>query len=158
MAAAGFNATGLDLAPTAVKSAEKWYKNLPDGHSFAGKLAGSAVFRCGNFFDEHKKHAGEYDLIFDCTFLCALHPDVRIKWGKQMATLTKKGGELVTLIFPICKRTGGPPYAMTTTLVSGLLDEWFECVSIVDPLPKDLAHMMDNPFSATSALARWRRR
>ena len=160
LAAAGFNATGLDLSPTAVKSAVKWLENLSDGHPFAGKLfSGSATFRCGNFFDEHKTNAAAYDFIFDCTFLCAIHPESHAKWAEEMSKLIKKGGELVTLIFPIGKKEpSGPPFPMSTELVSGLLSKTFDQISMSNPLPKELLHMPDNPFSATSALACWRRK
>ena len=161
MAAAGFDATGMDLVPAAVKSAEEWYTNLPDGHALGGKLPGSVDFRCGNFFDEHKEHTGEYDLVFDCTFLCALNPATYAKWAEEMALITKKGGELVTLIFPIGKKSpDGPPYAMTPELLEGLLGEWFECVSMVNPLPDELSHkiLSKKGVGFASALAVWRRK
>ena len=159
LATAGFTATGLDLAPTAVKSAEKWLANLSYGQPFSENFPGSVDFRCGNFFDEHKTHAGEYDLVFDCTFLCALNPEAYAKWSDAMSKIIKKGGELVTLIFPIGKSTPtGPPYPMSTDLVESLLSREFDRISMRDPLPQNLSHMPGNGFNATSALACWQRK
>mmetsp|Transcript_4931 Transcript_4931/g.7624 ORF Transcript_4931/g.7624 Transcript_4931/m.7624 type:complete len:84 (+) Transcript_4931:436-687(+) len=49
-----------------------------------------------------------------------------------MATLVKEGtGRLVTLIFPIVDKQGGPPYAMSVKLVTDLVKgAGFELVSI----------------------------
>ena len=159
LATVGFTATGLDLAPTAVKNANNWLANITDGRPFSEKFPGSVEFRCGNFFDEHKINFGHYDLIFDCTFLCAIHPDAYIKWSEEMAKLIKKGGELVTLIYPINKKIlTGPPYPMSTELVSGLLSSNFDLVSMRNPLPKELHHLTSNRLNVTSALACWRRK
>ena len=159
MATVGFTATGLDLAPTAVKNANNWLKNISDGRPFSEKFPGSVDFRCGNFFDEHKINAGQYDLIFDCTFLCAIHPDAYAKWSAEMSKLIKKGGELVTLIYSIGKSApGGPPYPMSTELVSSLLSVQFNQISMENPLPKELQHMTSNGFNVTIALACWRRK
>ena len=35
----------------------------------------------GDFF----VHGGKYDFIWDCTFLCAIPPELRIAWAAKMA-------------------------------------------------------------------------
>ena len=61
----------------------------------------------------------------------------------------------------LCLGTGnkpsGPPYAMSPSLVEGLvLPEGFENVEMVNPLPPDLRHLANN-IQAGSALAVWKR-
>lgn len=44
---------------------------------------------------------GVFDLGYDYTFLCALHPDMRKDWATAWAQLLRPGGYLLTLIFPV---------------------------------------------------------
>ena len=37
-------------------------------------------------------------MIYDCTFLCAIQPEMRQQWAAQHAALLKPDGELVTLM------------------------------------------------------------
>ncbi len=61
-----------------------------------------------NFFD----HVGQYDLIFEQTFFCALDPKLRKDYAKHMFSLLKTGGKLVGLYFCFKDRpmNQGPPY------------------------------------------------
>lgn len=109
-----FDALGLDIAPTAVKAAEVYRDSQ-------GQLIGNAEFSTTNFF--LFPEAAAFDLIFDYTFLCAINPSAREAWAVNMKRVIKPGGELVTLIFPIRPMDSkGPPYAMNTELVKGLLE------------------------------------
>uniref|UniRef100_A0A7S2TXH8 Thiol methyltransferase 1 n=1 Tax=Lotharella oceanica TaxID=641309 RepID=A0A7S2TXH8_9EUKA len=105
--------TGLDISELAVQEAVKYREER--------KVDQKQVdYVCGDFFKFSPGH--RFDVIFDYTFLCALPPELREGWAKQMAALlTKDQGRLVTLIFPIVDRPGGPPYAMTVELVEKLL-------------------------------------
>ena len=49
----------------------------------------------GNFFD----HKGQYDLILELTFFCALDPILRTNYVDQMHQLLKPGGRLVGVLF-----------------------------------------------------------
>ena len=69
--------------------------------------------RCGDFFQLEEKH----DFIWDNTFLCALEPESRERWAQQMRSLLAPGGILITCVFPIGDREGGPPYAMSVSRV-----------------------------------------
>lgn len=102
------------------------------------------------------------DFIYDYTFLCALEPAVRGEWADKMKSLLAPGGELLTLIFPICDKVrgqnvdviyafsnyrllfaaqpDGPPYAMSIELVSDLLlSHGFEAIH-TEMLPSELCH------------------
>ena len=50
---------------------------------------------CGNFFE----FKGQYDLILEQTFFCALPPTARTAYAQQMHQLLKENGNLVGLLF-----------------------------------------------------------
>lgn len=105
----------VDLAPTAVKAAQA---ELMASAGDPAALKKVEVV-CADFFDFG---GGEtFDFIWDCTFLCALDPAVRTRWAEKQKSLLAPEGTLLTCIFPICKKTGGPPYAMSVPLVTDLL-------------------------------------
>jgi methyl halide transferase len=122
---------GLDLSPTALQKAESVVKH----HS--NDTVTSIQLRCGDFFDnpaswkqvyspsaltQTKNENGipesqKFDMIFDYTFFCALHPSLRLRWGEQMAKLLHPTrGRLLTIIFPILPQADpivGPPYPVS---------------------------------------------
>ncbi|MCL6257495.1 TPMT family class I SAM-dependent methyltransferase [Aquiflexum sp. TKW24L] len=59
-----------------------------------------------DFFD----HSGQYDLIIEQTFLCALPPEFRPQYVKKMKSLIKPGGKLVGLLFNRHFQNPGPPF------------------------------------------------
>ncbi|MBC6368732.1 SAM-dependent methyltransferase [Algoriphagus sp. AK58] len=58
-----------------------------------------------NFFE----HSGQYDLILEQTFFCALDPALRVDYAAKMAELLKPGGKLVGVLFDR-DFEGGPPF------------------------------------------------
>lgn len=158
LASCGFEATGLDLAPTAVLSAAEFFETVAGTDSPLVPGLGHAHVVPGDFFEHTPAAAAAYDVVFDVTFLCAIHPDARPKWAAKMKELTVPGGELATLIFPIGKKApGGPPFDMSVRLVEGLLlPLGFEMVELTNPLPAELHHL-DGKVPAASAFAVWRR-
>ncbi len=54
-------------------------------------------------------HSGSYDLILEQTFFCAIDPSLRPNHAQKMATLLKRQGRLVGLLFD-CSFEGGPPF------------------------------------------------
>mmetsp|Transcript_95959 Transcript_95959/g.277113 ORF Transcript_95959/g.277113 Transcript_95959/m.277113 type:complete len:250 (+) Transcript_95959:23-772(+) len=122
----------MDLAPSACDAAKAELKEI--GAAAAEKVQ----VECGDFFE----HSGTYDFIWDCTFLCALDISVRERWAAKHAELLAKGGRLVTCVFPICAKEGGPPYAMTVQLVRDLLEPLgFSAIDVRDPVPEDERHI-----------------
>jgi SAM-dependent methyltransferase len=49
----------------------------------------------GDFFE----HEGEYDLVLEQTFFCAINPTLRQQYATKMAQILKKQGKLVGLLF-----------------------------------------------------------
>lgn len=135
----GYKAVGLDLSPTAVRLAQEHHDARPATEQPSG--GGEAHFVLGSFY-EHTPPEGGYDLLFDYTFLCAMHPEARDKWADTYVKLIKRGtGRLVTAIFPIVEKPDGPPFAMTIDLVRNLLEpRGFVASGPIEMLPDDQVH------------------
>lgn len=153
LASDGREAIGIEIAPTAVKVANDF---LSKECSLAPERA-----RCieGDFFGDAMKTEleGLFDVVYDCTFLCAIGPAQREAWASKMAEVVKPGGELVIDIFPIGNHTTGPPFAMSEQLVRRLLEPvGFECILMEPVDPADYAR--GKAMSAKESIARWRRK
>ena len=55
-------------------------------------------------------HKGQYDLIIEQTFFCALDPSLRVDYIDKMKSLLKHGGKLVGLLFDFRLSEEGPPF------------------------------------------------
>lgn len=62
-------------------------------------------------------HRGQYDLILEQTFFCALDPSLRSDYATRMSTLLKPGGRLAGVLFIDPAMQGGPPF-------TGSIDEY----------------------------------
>lgn len=60
----------------------------------------------GDFF----RHKGEYDLIIEQTFFCAIDPSLRPEYAKKASGLLTKGGKLAGLLFNTQFEKEGPPF------------------------------------------------
>ena len=56
------------------------------------------------------EHSGQYDLIIEQTFFCALEPHLRAKYVEKMKALLKPKGKLVGLLFQFPLTEVGPPF------------------------------------------------
>ena len=130
----GFDAYGLDAAPSAVKAAQRLaqdqgkeqhypVQNIQNGR-------GSAEFFVADFFKDDflsQTHPqiqdGTFDLIYDYTFLCALPASLRPQWAARMSQLLSPGGALICLEYPLGKdpKSGGPPHGLESELYEQLL-------------------------------------
>lgn len=88
------NITLIDISALLCTALKK--KFMPDA---------SVKIICGDFFE----HNGQYDLIVEQTFFCALHPSIRKSYAKKMQQLIKPGGKLIGLLFNK-HFEGGPPF------------------------------------------------
>lgn len=145
----GLSVTAMDLAPTAGER----LRALRDE---AGLDAAQLEVVVGDFF-EYKPDA-PFDVIWDYTFLCAIDPEVRGAWARQMSALLAPDGELVTLIFPIVRITQdrlGPPFQLTHEQVEVLLTPHSFHAAHLAPVPHALSHKSRR---GKEWLGRWRRR
>lgn len=147
LAAANYQTVGLEVAPTAAAAATEYLTSQPG-------IGGKWQMVEGDFFTHAP--AQQYDLIYDCTFLCAIPPESRAAWSETMHKLLADDGELVTLVFPVKDPPfdGGPPFCMSPSLVRSLLEpKGFEAISL-EQVPSD---MLARGSIAGEYLGRWRK-
>ncbi|MCG3167346.1 MAG: Thiopurine S-methyltransferase [Bacteroidia bacterium] len=89
------NITLIDIAPTLVNNLKEKFKNNTNINILLG-----------DFF----VHQGEYDLILEQTFFCALNPSLRTKYRDKMLTLLAAEGKLSGLLFNKVFEKEGPPF------------------------------------------------
>lgn len=56
------------------------------------------------------EHEGQYDLIIEQTFFCALDPSLRKRYAEQMKKLLKPGGQLCGVFFGVPMNADHPPF------------------------------------------------
>lgn len=84
-------------------------------------------------------HAGQYDLIIEQTFFCALLPELRPEYVKKMFELLKPGGKLVGLLFNRQFKQSGPPFGGDMESYRNLFENEFniikmeECYNSIPP-------------------------
>lgn len=74
-------------------------------------------------------HTGEYDLILEQTFFCALDPSHRKEYVQKMHALLKPGGKLAGVLFNRSFE-GGPPFGGSVEEYKKLFGEYFDNISI----------------------------
>jgi SAM-dependent methyltransferase len=74
-----------------------------------------------NFFE----HTGQYDLIIEQTFFCAIDPLLRTEYVMHMKRLLKQGGKLVGVLFNDALNTDKPPFGGNKEQYEGLFKEDF---------------------------------
>lgn len=143
---------GLDIVDRAIDEATKM---LLDSDCTCKE---NAVFLNKSFFDMPDDE--KFDFIYDYTFFCALDPSLRSDWATKMASLIKQGGELCTIIYPICNKEGGPPFKVSLDDYKIVLEQvGFQMIQL-EPLPSTMCHPGRDgtgPYEATTAIGRWRR-
>ena len=75
-----------------------------------------------------------YDLIFEHTFLCAIDPSLRPRYGEMVARSLRPGGLLVVIVFPVDRprEEVGPPSTLTLEDLKQVLGESFQLRSHSD--------------------------
>ncbi|KAJ6181199.1 hypothetical protein N7519_011660 [Penicillium mononematosum] len=91
----GFDAVGLEISAKGVSTAEEYAQKelqAPQAYNFGSAWTnkferGSVSFIQGDFFQSDCTKGEKFDVIYDYTFLCALHPNMRAQWASRMADL-----------------------------------------------------------------------
>ena len=73
---------------------------------------------CDDFFNI----SGQYDLILEQTFFCAVDPTLRDNYVKKVSSLLKNDGKLVGLFFSLPMFSDHPPFG-------GSIEEYIKCFS-----------------------------
>ena len=89
------NITIIDIAPTLVKKLNIKYADNPNIHIILG-----------DFFT----HEGQYDLIIEQTFFCAINPTLRELYVKKMNELLAPNGKLMGVLVNRTFDVQGPPF------------------------------------------------
>ncbi len=87
--------TVIDIAPTLVAQLKEKYQGNP-----------SIKIILGDFFNQE----GEYDLILEQTFFCAINPQLRKDYVAKMNELLATDGKLVGVLFDREFEQNGPPF------------------------------------------------
>lgn len=88
--------------------------------------------RVPDFPENHLIHAdffkleGQYDLILEQTFFCALNPELRTKYVDKMHQLLKNDGKLVGLLFNIPLNEDHPPFGGNEKEYRKLFEQKFD--------------------------------
>ena len=109
-AQAGFDATGVDISPTAMTMATE--------KTSVG--AGHASFEVADFLKATPEQP--YDWLFEHTFFCAIQPDQRAAYVDAVARWLKPGGQYLAVYYLITD-PDGPPFPSTR---KGILEQFSE--------------------------------
>lgn len=80
-----------------------------------------AQLHCQNFFE----HKGQYDLVLEQTFFCAINPALRQSYAAQMHALLRPGGKLVGLLFNDVLNTDKPPFGGNMAVYRPFFEPYF---------------------------------
>jgi thiopurine S-methyltransferase len=89
------NLTIVDIAKTPLYNLKKRVPSIPEYH-----------LRHDNVFNL----TGQFDIILEQTFFCALPPKLRVDYAKKMFDLLKPKGKLAGLLFDFPLTENGPPF------------------------------------------------
>lgn len=106
------NITLIDISPTLTKKLEE---------KFNTHLKKQLTIITGDFFNLK----GQFDLIIEQTFFCALNPQLRKNYVNKMYELLKPGGKLIGVLFNR-DFDGGPPFGGNKEEYEKLFVEKFE--------------------------------
>jgi len=106
----GWPVCALDFSPEAVAAAREVVRDAP------------VELLCADFFDFA---AGNYGLIYERAFLCALPRKLWPDWGRRVAELLAPGGLLAGYFF-VCEQLKGPPFGVPAEQLDDLLMPNFE--------------------------------
>jgi thiopurine S-methyltransferase len=129
-----------DISPFPLQNLKKRCPDFPDDH-----LLGN------DFFDL----AGEYDLILEQTFFCALPPARREEYVKKCISLLVPGGKLVGVLFDDPLNDDFPPYGGNLNIYKSYFLPSFEpqvmdrCYNSIPPRAgRELFIILQKPFTS----------
>ncbi|MGB5943197.1 MAG: methyltransferase domain-containing protein [Leeuwenhoekiella sp.] len=136
------NVTVIDIAEAPMRNLSK---KLPEGHGFELITA--------DFFE----HSGQYELIVEQTFFCALDPQMRLAYAEKMVDLLRPDGKLVGVLFDFQKTESGPPFGGSLAEYKNLFSKYFEiktlerCTNSIKPRQgSELFFIFEKPQASKS--------
>jgi SAM-dependent methyltransferase len=125
----GLDATGLDIAPTAVAKARALYPHLAER------------FVTGSLFDPPEEMHGAYDVVLEHTCMSGLNPTLRTDYRRGVDLTLRRGGLLIGVWFinpDLDPGEEGPPYPFSVTELTSFFAEGYEVVE--DYVPEVAFH------------------
>jgi SAM-dependent methyltransferase len=107
---AGFEVTAIDFSPVALAETKKGLGNF-NGKIMRADFCKSDFGRC-------------FDLVYERTFLCAMHPRRWARYAKRVAELLRPGGKLIGIFF-YGTEPEPPPYPINKTQAAKLFGKYF---------------------------------
>jgi SAM-dependent methyltransferase len=107
---AGFEVTAIDFSPVALAETKKGLGN------FHGKIIRVDFFK--------SDFGRRFDLVYERTFLCAIHPRRWARYAKRVAELLRPGGKLIGIFF-YGTEPEPPPYPINKTQAAKLFGKYF---------------------------------
>tara|TARA_B100001057_G_scaffold492180_1_gene584024 strand:+ start:1460 stop:2050 length:591 start_codon:yes stop_codon:yes gene_type:complete len=105
------NVTIIDLSPLALDEFSKRVTIFPKDQLIEG-----------DFFE----HQGQYDLILEQTFFCAIEPNLRKDYVKHTSDLLNKNGKIIGLLFAVEFGNDHPPFGGTKEEYQKLFNSHYE--------------------------------
>lgn len=116
----GFEVTGFDLAPAAVDEAV----------ALLALNRARARVLCRDVFGLEPEFRAAFDLAYDYTLYCALHPPLRAAYARTLAGILAPGGMLLHLAFPmrsdVAGKNGRPPHLITASDLRASFEPHFD--------------------------------
>jgi SAM-dependent methyltransferase len=114
---AGFDVTAIDFSPVAVAETKKALGNF--GPSRTGRIMRADFFRSD--FGRH------FDLVYERTFLCAMHPRRWRGYARRVAELLRPRGRLIGIFF-YGTEPDPPPYPISKAEAQEIFGNYFRLV------------------------------
>jgi len=111
----GFQVTGLDLSPTAVRQASR------------SSREGKVLFQAGDFLQQPV--AQPFDWMFEHTLFCAIQPELRGAYVEAAARAVRPGGHLLAIHYLNPKDPAGPPFGVAREEVVKRFGESFNLLA-----------------------------
>jgi methyl halide transferase len=108
--------TVIDIAPLAVERMKLYFSDYQN-----------IKIICADFFS----HSGEYDLILEQTFFCALNPNLRTQYVQKMSELLTQNGKLTGLLFGV-QFPKNPPFGGSKEEYLTLFSDKFK-INFIEP-------------------------
>jgi methyl halide transferase len=139
----GFDALGVDFAPSAVR--------IGTEAAGAAGLSERARFEQADIFDLPARYPAAFDYILERACYCAIDPADRQRYVQTAAALLKPGGRIIGQFFLGPQNRPGPPFATTLEEIKSFFGAEFEVERLDEP-------QTDGPLPGADALVILRRR
>ena len=121
---AGFkNIYVLDFAEEPLQNLKNALPEIPDEHLI---------------YSDFFHHEGQYDLILEQTFFCAIDPVLRSEYVKHASKLLKPGGKLVGLLWSVPLNEDHPPFGGNHAEYEELFTPYFS-IQTMEPAYNSIA-------------------